>query len=229
VTAFGLILLLLPAPGTVSVPADSIAAAAVRCVEARLATARAEYEVAVRNAPDALELEGSRWTLLPSVDGPAAEGGSVTVRVEAQSDLGRRRTCYVSLRIRRFSTAAVALRAIERGRTDVGQSVRFERRETTGMRDGVVSSALELSGMRSRRLITEGTVLTSVMIEQTPVIRANSPVVLRVRTGSVVVSVQGISRGEGRRGETVAVLRQGAHEAVRGTVVDSTTVDVRIP
>jgi|WetSurMetagenome_2_1015567.scaffolds.fasta_scaffold123647_3 flagella basal body P-ring formation protein FlgA len=222
-------ILLLSAPGTVSVPSESLAAAAIRCVQARLAPEHGEYEVAVRTMPDAIELEGSRWRLLPSVNGLLAEGGSVTVRVEAESDRGRQRSAYVSLRIRRYSTVAVAVRSIERGGTNLGQAVRFERRETTGMREGAVGSDGELCGMRSRRLITEGTVLTPVMIEQVPMIRANAPVVLRVRTGSVVVSVQGVARGEGRRGERIAVSRPGARETVKGTVMDSTTVDVRIP
>jgi flagella basal body P-ring formation protein FlgA len=229
VTTIGLLLLLLAGPGTVSVPSDSLVAAAVRCVRARLATERVEYDVNVRSVPEPVTLEGARCTLDATVDGLPPEGGQVTVRVEARSDRGRQRTAYVSLKIRRFTTVAVAAGNIERQQERLDEAVRFEQRETTGIREGLIRSADDLRAMRSRRMIPEGAMVTAQMIERKPIVRPNASVVIRVRTGSVVLSAAGTARDEGRRGETIGITRQGSHDVFRGTVVDSATVDVRIP
>jgi flagella basal body P-ring formation protein FlgA len=229
VLTIGLILLLLPAPGTVCIPSDSLAAAAMHHVRMCLAQERGEYDVTLRSVPDPVMLDGTRYTLAASIDGLPREGGLVTVRVEARPDRGRRRTTYVSLKIQRFAVVAVAGSAIGRQQEHLEQVVRFERRETTGMHDGVIGEAGELRHMRSKRLISEGTIITPPMIERTPVVRANAPVTIRVRAGAVVMIAAGMARDEGRTGESVGVRREGSREVLHGTVVDSSTVDVRIP
>jgi flagella basal body P-ring formation protein FlgA len=216
-------------PATVSVGADTIVSAAREYVARRLDGGGDAIEADVRNVPEAFRLSGTSFQMSATAADLPAEGGNVTIKLEIVSSVGERRTTYVALHVRRFSTVAVATRMVDRQEGALERAVRFDRCETTGIRGELVRTTADLAGKRARRVLKGGTILTQSMLDAVPDIQPNRPVTIRVRSGGVVLCVEGVSREAGRHGETIGVVRRGSHDLLHATVVDSATVDVRIP
>jgi flagella basal body P-ring formation protein FlgA len=157
-------------------------------------------------------VEGKRWRGVSTVMVAAVEQGSRTVRFP------------VTVRVRTYGRALVALRPFEFHEALSAGDVAVHRVETTSLREGYVGETCDVGGHRTRRMIREGSVLLSSMIERMPDVRQGDPVVLMVTRGGVKISRSVIARDDGRMGETIGVKAEGVHAVIAARVVDAHTV-----
>jgi flagella basal body P-ring formation protein FlgA len=151
--------------------------------------------------------------------------GNVSVPVELVAGQTVCARGIVSVRVRTFGSVVVALRALGRHAVIGPGDIALRRCETTSMPSGVVSGDSMCIGMRTTRMLNEGTVLRADMLETLPLVEQGTPVVLRVHSGAAVVSVAAVARTDGRLHEWITVERMPGHTATRARVAGPGTVE----
>jgi flagella basal body P-ring formation protein FlgA len=73
-------------------------------------------------------------------------------------------------------------------------------------------------------MIREGSVITASALEPVPLVRANRPVTIVARVGNVTVSLNGIAKEDGCRGDRILVEKSESHERLKAHVVGVSTV-----
>lgn len=155
-------------------------------------------------------------------------GGHVVVMADLTApNLGTRRI-PVSCTVRTFAEALVASRQLDRHADLTNGDLAARRVETTHLPEDFLRPGAALGGLRTQRIIKEGAVLYSGMLESEPAIRAGDAVTLRTRTSGVRVSVSAVAREDGRIGGTITVQQAGGHLRFRGKVIDTKTVEREI-
>ncbi|MDH3252801.1 MAG: flagellar basal body P-ring formation chaperone FlgA, partial [Ignavibacteria bacterium] len=85
-------------------------------------------------------------------------------------------------------------------------------------------STADVRGKRASRMIREGSIITESVLEDVPLVRANRPVTIVAQVGNVTVSLRGIAKEDGCRGERILVEKADSHERLKGQVVGASTV-----
>jgi flagella basal body P-ring formation protein FlgA len=122
----------------------------------------------------------------------------------------------------------VAERTIARKVTPGCDDVRKLRLETTGIERSLVTDVDELSGKRSRRVISRGSILYEDLFEDQPLVHQGSQVHVRVHSGPVCITTDGIACQDGTFGQLIEVAVQGKAGRVKARVADSRTVAVPV-
>jgi flagella basal body P-ring formation protein FlgA len=176
--------------------------------------------------PSPIALHGGEARLLaPGVD-PSTFGGTLRLALVEQSGSGQRHLAWVTVAVRRFDTVLVATRRLELHEAPGAEDIREERRETTLLGRGVLSERPWLQGKRTRRTVGEGSVLFESMFEPEPAVLHGQQLTLRVRAGSVTLSLPVVARQDGRVGEIISVQKVGSSERVMATVAGERMVEI---
>ena len=69
----------------------------------------------------------------------------------------------------------------------------------------IVSEMEEISGMEAKQVIGAGSIITTDVLRRAPLIHRNQKVNIKIESGALVVSTEGIARGEGVKGEMIFV------------------------
>lgn len=101
----------------------------------------------------------------------------------------------------------------------------LRRVETTHLAQTYVHDASAFAGRRTQRIIQEGAVLSTAMLEEEPTIHVGDPVVLLTRSAGVRVTVSAVAREDGNKGSSITVQPVGGHQRFRGKVLDARTVE----
>jgi flagella basal body P-ring formation protein FlgA len=164
--------------------------------EALLSQAPAESDEAIatcsRVPPDMVLPEGA-LELKAEPLGTAA-GGSRLVKITALVDGQPYSSQTICYRLQRFAQVLVAHRQIERGRPIAEGDVAVERREVTASaNDGPYDRAADLAGLRARRTLRPGDMLTRSSVEQIPAVRRGDQVWVTAVCGAIRVSAEAIA------------------------------------
>jgi flagella basal body P-ring formation protein FlgA len=108
-------------------------------------------------------------------------------------------------RVRIYDTVAVTARRLGRHETVEAGDIRFERREVTLLRDGYFTAPREVTGKRTRRIITAGALVRASDVESVPLIERGSNVTVSVVIGPVTVTSTAKALEDGHMGETIRV------------------------
>jgi flagella basal body P-ring formation protein FlgA len=229
-TLIGVLLLILAGTATaVTVTAADLERAVDAYVRAELAPAIAAGErVSI----------ACRWQQEVQVPGP--EPAEIRVRRVAEGDLDGPTVLRASLvtenrisrevtltaEIRRFRQVLVASRLIRRGE-ELGPTVlEVQEREVTGLADGYFTTMEQAAGMRLRRALGGGQVLTRLHAEAKPVVNRGEEVELVARGSGIEVSTEGIALEDGAVGARVRVRNAASGKVLFGQVTGAGTVRV---
>jgi flagella basal body P-ring formation protein FlgA len=122
----------------------------------------------------------------------------------------------------------VADRTIARRATPGVDDVRMLRLETTSIDRPLLLSVDDLFGKRSRRIIARGSILYEDLFEDLPLVHQGSQVNVRVHSGPVCITVDGIACEDGLMGDLIEVSVNGRAGRLKARVADSRTVAVPV-
>jgi flagella basal body P-ring formation protein FlgA len=134
---------------------------------------------------------------------------------------------YVPVRVRRFGDVLVLAQTVSAGAPLHSGLVRVERREL-GTAQSPLADAGALNGMQARRTLAAGTILTSLEVVATPVVRRGQAVTLIARSGGLEVRAPGKALADAARGQRVAVEAAGSRRVVQGVVRDAAEIEVSL-
>lgn len=209
-----------------TVAADEVRTVVERYLQSQL-PADGSREFVFRSLPSDLTVPAGELTVRVAATQPLARKGYVGIPVEVLCNGAVQRTILCSVLIRTFEDVYVVLRSLGKEEMLDASVVAVQRIETTEM-DDAVTAATPLTGLRTKRMLNERSVLRRSALELLPAVRRDQPVSLLVRSGAVTVGAAGIAKQDGAVGEEVLVLRNGAKEAVRGRIVGQQLIEIDV-
>jgi flagella basal body P-ring formation protein FlgA len=134
----------------------------------------------------------------------------------------------VTALIRTYGNVLVAIRMIPWRTTPTPEDYRILRMETTFLSRPVVMDSASLSGNRTRRIVSQGSILYEDLFEPVPLVMQGDKVNVRVRAGSVTLTAEGVAREDGCRGDMIDVSVQGRGERLKARVQNERTVAIPV-
>ena len=146
------------------------------------------------------------------------------VDVTTEGKVERRLAVLVT--VRTFGSVLVTSKQLERHAIVGIGDARVETLETTTLPKDVLGAPEQLANMRTKRIIGEGSVLTESLFEQLPVVGQGEIVKLKVRSKSVLLTLQAVAKEDGRQGSLITVQKVGSHDRIRARVIGPGTVEI---
>jgi flagellar basal body P-ring formation protein FlgA len=203
---------------------ESIRLAAIAHVRAELAPGHAKRTVDAAALDARLRLhacDAPLETFTPP-GGRRGANGSVGVRCAAPQPW----KIYVSVRVSSRDRVLVATHALARdavlGPADYG----LVERDVDLLPGGYVTAADQLKGMRVRRGVPAGAVITPAMLTAVPVIARGQQVTLTAGGDSMDIRMAGEALGEAALGQRVRVRNLSSERVVEGVVRSPQVVEV---
>jgi len=197
-------------------------------VAARGTDAREQAELTFRSVPDSIRVKGSDVQLHVDPGISVRLKGAVSFVVTIECDGLIMQRCMVTALIRTYGNVLVATRMIPWRTAPTPEDYRILRMETTFLNRPVVMDSASLSGNRTRRIVSQGSILYEDLFEPVPLVMQGDKVNVRVRAGSVTLTAEGVAREDGCRGDMIDVSVQGRGERLKARVQNERTVAVPV-
>ncbi len=218
----GLVFALLAGPvslhGGTKVSAAALESAVRAFLAERQGALQVQPDITFRSVPAEIAIAESTYTLHVAADGRTSWKGPIGLRVEIESRGQIVHRCMVSVLIRTYADVLVAERPIGRHMAPAADDVRALRMETTMLQRPMLENGADLAAMRTRQIVTRGSILYADLFEQVPLVLQGDHVRVRVQTGGVTLSAEGTAREDGNRGEYITVDIDGRRDRVRARV-----------
>jgi flagella basal body P-ring formation protein FlgA len=133
---------------------------------------------------------------------------------------------YVPVQVAGTRPVLVAARTLARDTILAPGDVRLAPRELATAAYGTFADVDQVVGLRLRRDLPEGTVLSPGLVDQPPLVRRGQEVTLEARTGGLSVRMAGVARRDGRLGETIPVQNVSSGEVREAVVRSAKSVEV---
>lgn len=189
-------------------------------------SAHEELELQFRTVPDNVQCRGDEWQLRVDAGTGRILRGPTSIVVELIVDGTVQNRIMVSCVVRRFATVLVATKRIPRHATIGEEDVRQVRMETTFLRYLPVLDTDMLRSLRSKRIITAGSILYEELFEPKPLVQRGDDVILKVLAGGVCLSTKAVAQEDGWKGDLIEVRREGSRVLLRGKVETPQTVAI---
>ncbi len=149
--------------------------------------------------------EGELQLIADPGEGNAHAASVVAVRLRALVDGTLAATASVTVRVRRLSPVWVATRALSYGTLLAEGDARVEQRDVAGIAQPLAPNA-EIVGLRVRRMLSAGSVLTASCVEATPDVHRGDTITVSLRAGAIRVRVPAKALEEGAAGGEIRVV-----------------------
>lgn len=120
----------------------------------------------------------------------------------------------------------VPKRLISAGETIAAEDLEWQPVHLTRLTGNSLTDAEQLIGLVAKRPLKAGQILRQSDVAISPVIRKNDLIRLVVKTGQMILSVQGKALQDAALGQTIRVINVNSNRQLSGTVVDAGTVAV---
>lgn len=134
----------------------------------------------------------------------------------------------VRARIKTFQTVVVSAVKVGRHETLAPEQLMFSRRETTGLQPKFFTTIESAAGLRARRILREGEIITEAVVEPAPVVTIGSPVDILFKRGALIIKLPGAARADGWAGQVIKIKCLENNRVYDGEVVDAKTVVVNL-
>jgi flagella basal body P-ring formation protein FlgA len=132
----------------------------------------------------------------------------------------------VRFRVRRYASVVVAAEKILRHDLLTADRLVVERLDVTNLVERPVRDIDELSGMRAKRNLRKGTILTAAAVEPLPDVESGHRVTVVYDDGRCRVSAAGVALQSGVTGDYVKVKNESSGKIIVAKVVDESTVAI---
>lgn len=150
--------------------------------------------------------------------------GTVPFKVTLFLDEGAAQSFAATARVRIYDTVAVSAQRLDRHKTLLSEDIRLERREVTYLADAYFTDPGSLVGKRIKRMTALGRILTESDVEEIPLIKRGSGVMVCVVIGPVTVSSKAKALEDGCLGDHITVQDVGTRKRLTGVVADERLV-----
>lgn len=141
------------------------------------------------------------------------------VHVDVNVDAQHWRTMAVWFAVQAWRPVWVAREPVAAGQATSQGFFTVEQREITALSSPPWPAMQGLEGLRLRRAVDAGTVLTAAQVEFLPAVARNQPVRVQVNAGLVSLQAAGVALADARIGERVRVLNPASRESFAARVV----------
>lgn len=135
---------------------------------------------------------------------------------------------YLPVTVTAFASVLVATRPLPPGTVVQRSDVQTVKRDIASLGYGYIGRLDENRGYRTTRSVSQGAVLTPVMVEDAVMIRRGQKVTLLAKSGPVSVSMAGIATSEGSLGKRISVKNITSGRELEGIVRSAETVEIAL-
>ena len=132
----------------------------------------------------------------------------------------------IRLKIRKYADVLVLLDNAHRSKNIEHEQLVLKRMEVTTLRQRPLVDLSELDGLRSRRNLRRGTILTADDLERIPDIERGRDVSIVYTEGMCRISADGRTMQSGQAGDYIKVKNKTSGKIILARVVDATAVAV---
>lgn len=199
-------------------------------IAAQFAKSGVEREIEFRSLPKEITTAKGNYSLRVPHSEPVAAKGYVGIPVEVLVNGKVDNVVLCSVFIRTFENVFVVVKDVEKGSTFDETWAVLRRVETTKINDcDVITFRRQLTGMRTKRMIKQNTILRAAYLEPIPDVRQNDMVSVLVKTRNVIIGAAGIAKQEGCIGDAITIQRLGSKELLTARIVGKNIVEVELP
>lgn len=211
---------------SVKVSGKELAKTAQNYLMQRFAQTSWEIETKVRHNPPNLTLRYGKLELKPRISRKVKPSSSVPVEIEVYVDGERAKTVGVNVELSAKAKVVIAKDNISAFNAIEKTQVKLAKKKIKGSVSDILTSLDSISGMRSKRSIRAGTILTTGMLEPIPVISRGDLIPIFVEFGSVIVKAQGKALEDGRIGESIKVVNVNSNKRLTGLITEKKNVRI---
>jgi len=173
-----------------------------------------------------LRLPRGRITVFPDLPGKYAFIGKESATAKILVDGKERKKVWFTSDVKIYADMVTAQRPILRNEILRDKDLLVERRLISSIRRGGLDSISEIVGMRAKRKIDKGAVISGADIALPPLFKRGSLVTIIAEKGGLYISTNGKALESGYRGKVIRVQNIGSKRVVLAEVVDLKTVKV---
>jgi len=134
----------------------------------------------------------------------------------------------VKVRIQTFESVVVTRAKTGRHEILDASHLALTRRETTSLQQKYYTAIAAVAGMRAKRILREGEIITASAVEPVPLVLYGSELDIHFKRGALVIKLPGVARGDGHLGAGVQIKCLENNRIYEGVVVDARTVEVNL-
>lgn len=135
---------------------------------------------------------------------------------------------HVPVTISVFENVLVATRQLQRGEILSASDVKLEKHDLANLPYGFFESVAMSTGMKLKRRVLEGAVLTPAMLKKPQIISRGQHVTIMARSGRMQVRMDGKALANGAAGERIKVMNLKSKQKLEGVITASGEVKVDI-
>ncbi|NNF51027.1 MAG: flagellar basal body P-ring formation protein FlgA [Gammaproteobacteria bacterium] len=216
---------LLPATGADAHQSHrSIEAAAEQAAASRLPPASSTREIRAQRVDSRLQLEACAKPLRAELPDAFARGQRLTVSVRC--DGPRPWKIYVPVDIHETVEVLVAARSLPRGAVLSSNDMITEERALAGLQRGYLSAPDAAAGMRLKRALRAGQIITPAHVAAARLIRRGQQVTLVAAGSGLKIAMQGVALADGALGQRIKVRNMSSKKEVEGVVRSKQNVEI---
>jgi len=199
-------------------------------IDAQLDNKGIEREIEFRSLPKEIVIPKRDVALRVSQSEPIGTRGYVAIPVEVLVNGKVDRVILCSVNIRTFQNVFVVVKGVGKGNAFDETWAVLQRVETTKYSDcDLITFRGQLTGVQTKRMLKERTILRAEYFEPIPAVRQNDIVSVLVKTNNVVIGAAGIAKQEGCIGDEIKIQRLGSKEILTAKIVGKNIVEVVLP
>lgn len=138
---------------------------------------------------------------------------------------GKNQISVARLKVRLYKNVLVANKDIPINTNLNHEDFNYILKDVTKVRGSLVDTKNSLENYKTKFSIKKGDILISELIDEIPVVKSGEKLVVEVQKGSVLISLDGFARQNGKIGERIDVLTS-LNEIVKAKVVNKNKVIV---
>ncbi len=203
---------------------DDIRAAATAAINAEWRAPGGRVEAVADELDPRIRLAACGGPLEASVPFRARNASRVTAQVRCPGPKPWK--LHVPVRMSVFQQVVVTTRAIPRDSVLTPEDISLAERDTGRLDYGFLSATRDAVGQRLRRPLAAGEEVAPGALEMAPLIKRGQQVTLQARAGGLNISMAGIAREDGARGQVIAVLNESSGREIEAIVRSAKSVEV---
>jgi len=185
-----------------------------------------KIEAKVRQTPSNLILRNGKLDLKPHILRHVESSGLVPVKIEVYVDEKRVKVVNVHFELSATAEVVVARNNIAAFKPIEKTQVKLTKKKIKGLANNILTNVDAVSGMRSKRLLRTGAILTKDMLEPIPTISRGDVISIFVEFGNVTVKAQGKALQDGRIGDNIKVVNVNSNKRLTGIVTEKKSVRI---
>lgn len=215
---------------TVTVQPSELEALALREVHRALGDEAKNATVSISVRPAPLEVPAGRYRNRFEFAMPERTdlAGLVRLQLLATADDTTCAHTHVDVVIEREVSFLVAKEALPAGKPVSKSQVAMERRTAGFASKGALKSDQDLDGAILKTRIPAGGTIHKFDLQPRRLVSRNDPVAIRVRSGNLTVTGEGVALADGGLGELIPVRSNPGRQVLRAAILDSKTVEVSL-